>query len=231
MQGNVIDYHREINLFMRYFCANDEARLSIIQYYDVFPHAYDVYAPGQKVYGWANMGKLIGDEGIMLVVRNKRNGLPLYPVFKPAMAMDLLKRWQLPVPLKWSVFKDDQPKLKSGSVIHPVNQELRNLLTYTRLFVSMQYRMQIPRSFGFEESYELLHRFPEQGVDGAIIELINRVIREHLVHEGVFVNCRHLQEFITYLHNKYTMLNFVDRDFPLLRKLLAKENPHMRCFF
>ena len=31
MQGNVIDYHREINLFMRYFCANDEARLTIIQ--------------------------------------------------------------------------------------------------------------------------------------------------------------------------------------------------------
>lgn len=229
--GSYDDYYKEVNLFMRLNCATAEARYNIPLFYDICPHVHDAYAPGQKVYGWANMGKLIGDEGVMFVARNKRNGRILYPVFKPAMALDMLKHWQQPMPLKWSVFAHDQAEAAKGVKVHPVNQEMRNLLAYARLFVSMQHRLMVPLSYGFEETFEQINRYPELSIDAAAVALINKVIRGHLICEGVFVNCKHLQEFIAYLHNKYTMLKFIKGDFPLLRKLLAKEEPNMKCFF
>ena len=78
------------------------------------------------------MGKLIGDEGIMLIAINRQNGRPLYPVFKPDMALDMLKHWQLPKPLKWSVYQDDNTDSKSNSKVHPINQEMRYLLAYAK---------------------------------------------------------------------------------------------------
>ena len=231
MMNNIIDYHKEVNLFMRLLCASAKARYSIIKYYYIWPHIHDVYAPGQLVYGWANMGKLIGDEGIMLIAINRQNGRPLYPVFKPDMALDMLKHWQLPKPLKWSVYQDDNTDSKSNSKVHPINREMRYLLAYARLFVSMQYRVQVPLSYGFEETFQQMYMFPDQEISGAAVELINREIGNHLYSEGTFMNCRHLQEFISYLHNRYTLLKFVEGDFPLLRRLLAKEAPGAKCYF
>lgn len=231
MMNNIIDYNKEVNLFMRLLCASTKARYSIIEHYLIWPHIHDVYAPGQLVYGWANMGKLIGDEGIMFIARNRLTGRTLYPVFKPAMALDMLKHWRMPKPLKWSVYQEDNLSGKDAAKVHPINQEMRNLLSYARLFVSMQYRMQEPLSYGFGEAFQQMHQFPDQEISGSVVELINRVIGYHLHAEGNFINCTNLQEFITYLHNRYTLLKFVDGDFPLLRKQLAKEAPGTKCFF
>ena len=229
MKDNFLDYVKEINLFMQRFCANAQARYDIIKYYDVFVHVYEEYAPGQKVYGWANMGKLIGDAGVTFKVKNKRNGHIMYPVFKPVMAKDMLKHWHWPMPPKLSVFAP--AKNTPYTPVDPVNQEMRNLLAYARLFISLQQRYSVPLPYAFEETFHQLHDFPEETIDGAVVVLINRVIRYHLNVEGTFMNCKHLQEFITYLRNKFSMLEFVDSDFTLLRRLLAKEAPNMQCFF
>lgn len=231
MMGNDTDYYKEINLFMRIFCASAEARYRIPDFYDINAHVHDVYAPGHKVYGWANMGELISDEGIMFVARNKRNGRYLYPVFKPAMAMDMLKHWEQPMPLKWSVYADDYKKTQKSSKVHPVNQEMRNLLVYARCFISLQHRMMVPLPYAFEETYEQINRFPEESIDAAAVVLINREIQYSLALEGTFNNCKHLQEYIAYLRNRYTLLEFVNGDFPLLRRMLAKEAPGKKCFF
>ncbi|MGM9528879.1 MAG: hypothetical protein ACI3XH_02610 [Phascolarctobacterium sp.] len=230
MMNNIIDYHKEVNLFMRLLCSSTKARYSIIKYYYILPHIHDVYAPGQLVYGWAKMGKLIGDEGVMLIAQNRHTGRILYPVFQPVMAFDMLEHWQLPRPIKWSVYQDDDLYGKDAPTMHPINREMRNLLSYARLFVSMQYRMQVPLSYGFEETIKQIYMYPEQPLIGGV-EVINRVIGHHLYSDGTIINCKHMQEFIAYLHNRYTLLKFVEGDFPLLRKLLAREAPGTKCFF
>ena len=90
MEGNFLEYIREINLFMQHYCANAQTRRSIIDHFDVSVHLYEIYAPGQRVFGWANMGKLISEDGIMFRVENRRTGLILYPVFRSEMAKDML---------------------------------------------------------------------------------------------------------------------------------------------
>lgn len=229
MEGNFLEYVKIINQFMQHYCANTQTRRSIIDHFDVTVHVYEVYAPGQKVYGWANMGKLISDDGIMFRVENRRTGLVLYPVFRPDMAKDMIRYWQLPMPHKWSVYAP--PKNQVYQPISPLNQEFLNMLAYARLFVSLQSRLLEPLPYAFEETFNQLHSFPQEVFDGQAIVRINKVIRQYLLMNTTVINCKHLQEFIAYLHNRYPMLNFVNSDFQLLRELLAHEAPGMPCFF
>lgn len=232
MEGNIIYYEKyikEIILFMQQYCANRRTRYSIIDHFDVDVHLYEIWLPGQKVYGWANMGKLISEEGIMFRVENRTTGLVLYPVFNTDMAKDMLKHWQWPMPHKWSIYAP--PKNRVYEPISPLNQEFLNLLAYARLFVSIQSRLLEPLPYAFEETFNQLHSYPLERIHGQAIKKINQVIRQYLMLNTSVINCKHLQEFIAYLHNRYTMLNFVESDFPLLRELLADEAPEMPCFF
>ena len=229
MEGNFLEYIREINLFMQHYCANAQTRRSIIDHFDVSVHLYEIYAPGQRVFGWANMGKLISEDGIMFRVENRRTGLILYPVFRSEMAKDMLKHWQWPMPRKWSVFAP--PKNVPYEPMAPINKEYLHLLAYARLFVSLQNRLLEPLPYAFWETFNQIQSFPLEIFDGKSIATINRVIRQYLVMNTTFMNCSNLQEFITYLRNRYTLLDFVDSDFSLLRALLAKEDPGMPCFF
>ena len=115
--------------------------------------------------------------------------------------------------------------------MHPINRQMRNLLAYARLFVSMQNRFSTPMPYGFKEIFEQLHDYPEQAIDGSVVSLINKVISQYVCMESTVFNCKSLQEFIIYLHNRYSSIKFVDSDFSNLHSMLKEEEPGMRCYF
>ena len=229
-KSNIIASGREANLFMSNFCQNNEARYRIPEYFTVSVDVYEDYAPGQTVYGWVNKGKLLRNSGIMLKVEDDYNKLNYYPIFPPKTAISMLKHWHMPLPEKWSVFAygNNQPY---QPFIHPINQQMRNLLAYARLFATLQQRYSTPMPYGFKEIHAQLLQFPEQAVDGDVVALINKVIGQYLTRESTFLNCENLRDFIIYLHINYTLLKFISHDFSLLRELLRKEAPDMHCYF
>ena len=227
--SNIVACGKEINLFMTNFCQNAKSRYSIPEYFTVSVDVYEDYAPGQTVYGWINKGKLIRDSGIMLKVEDNVNKIDYYPIFPPKTAISMLKHWQMPLPEKWSVFTYGGNR--SCPPINPVNQQMRNLLAYARLFASMQQRYSTPMPYGFKEIFAELHQYPEQAVDGSVVALINKVISQYLLREDTIINCQNLRDFIMYLRINYTLLQFIDYDFSLLRELLRKEDPNMHCYF
>ena len=227
--GNIMACAKQVNLFMTRFCLNDEARFSMPDYFSVSVDVYEDYAPGQVVYGWVNKGKLLRDSGVMFKVEDNEHKLDYYPIFPPHTAMSMLKHWQMPLPEKWSVFTYGGNR--SCPPVNPVNQQMRNLLAYARLFASMQQRYSTPMPYGFKEIFAELHQYPEQAVDGSVVALINKVISQYLLREDTIINCQNLRDFIMYLRINYTLLQFIDYDFSLLRELLRKEDPNMHCYF
>ena len=229
MNEYIIAYGRPVVIFMSKFCRNSATRYSIPSYYRVSVDVYEEYAPGQRVFAWYKNGVLIGGAGMMFRVEDRYNKLLYYPIFPVPMAKELLKQWHMSIPPKWSVYgAANQAK---GQSVDPINQQMRNLLAYARLFVSMQQRFSTPMPYGFKEAYEQLHAYPDQAVDGSVVALINRVLSQYLCMESTVTNCKYLLEFITYLHNRYQMLEFVDSDFSMLRQLLQEEEPGMKCYF
>lgn len=219
---------KEINMFMQQYCRNTKSRLSIIKYFAVEPEIYEVLAPGQQVYSWINGGKLIKDTVIAFQIKDLHNLKIYYPVFPESMGRQLLKAWRMPLPPKWSVYVDDNEKLFTEAV-DPLNQEMRRLLLYGRLFISLQKRGFCPMPYSFKEIYFQLNQFYNASVDVSVVRMVNAVLREYLHMKGGFVNCNNLQDFIVYLHNKYTLLSFVNADFSGLRQLLTQENEE--CYF
>ena len=227
--GNIMACAKQVNLFMTRFCLNDEARFSMPDYFSVSVDVYEDYAPGQVVYGWVNKGKLLRDSGVMFKVEDNEHKLDYYPIFPRHTAMSMLKHWQMPIPKKWSVFASGRPQ--TDQPVNPLNQEMRNLLAYARLFACMQQRYSTPMPYGFKEIAEQLHEYPEQAVDGDVVVLINKVISQYLFQDGAFLSCQNLHDFINYLHLRYTLLDFIDHDFSQLRELMKKNAPSMRCYF
>lgn len=229
MNEYIIAYGIPVIIFMNQFSRNTQTRCRIPEYYKVAVYAYEDYAPGQLVFAWYKNGMLMGDSGVMFEVVDSDKKLVYYPIFPLQIAIPLLKKWHMELPPKWSVYTSAMEK--KAPAVNPINQQMRNLLAYARLFVSMQQRFSTPMPLGFKDVFEQLHDYPEQAIDGTVVSLINKVISQYLYMNTTVSNCRNLQEFITYLHNKYKMLDFIDSDFSQLRRLLQEEEPGMQCFF
>lgn len=230
---------REKNLFKMQYCKNQQSRLSIPKHFRVEVDAYEDLAPGQTVYSWIGGGKKIRDAVITFKVRDMQRMLLYYPVFPSGMGRELLKGWDMPLPSKWSVY--DEPyrsSLRQGAwrvtaepFVDRQNRQMRHLLIYARLFVVMQHACSYPMPYGFKEIYRQLVAYPEEGVDVSVIILVNNVISQYLALNDNILNCKHLQDFITYLKNRYPRLHFIDSDFSLLRVLMHIEAPNVRCYF
>lgn len=219
---------RENNLFRQRYCRNEQTRLSIAKYFKVDVEGYEALAPGQQIYGWVNGGKLIGDAVIAFRAKDMREMKLYYPVFPEAVGKKLLRAWKLPTPPKWSVYAaDNKPMLQSDA--DKLNKEMRRLLIYCRLFINSQQRVFCPMPYGFKEIYFQLTAFPGNSVDVSVVDMVNQVLCRHLQTEGAFTSCQNLQDFITYFHNKYTLLPLLSADFSSLRKLLKQEG--LRCYF
>lgn len=122
----------------------------------------------------------------------------------------------------------DNKWLRDGNT-DSLNKEMRRLLIYGRLFISMQRRGFCPMPYSFKEVYLQLSEFSNVSVDVSVVRMINNVLREYLHMEGRFMNCTNLQDFIAYLHNKYKLLSFINADFSGLRQLLVQEDE--QCYF
>lgn len=219
---------KETNLFMQQYCRNEEARLQIAKYFKADVEVYEALAPGQQVYSWLNGGKLINGTVIAFQVKDLDKLKLYYPVFPEAIGKQLLKAWRKPLPPKWSIYADDNKRLHTGAA-DELNKEMRRLLLYGRLFISLQRRGFCPMPYSFKEIYIQLSEFSNASVDASVVRMVNAVLREYLHMEGRFMNCSNLQDFIAYLHNKYTLLPFVSADFSGLRQILAQENE--QCYF
>lgn len=219
---------KEINLFMQRYCRNEGTRLQIGKYFKVDVEVYEDLAPGQQVYSWINGGKLIGGTVIAFQVKDIQNLNLYYPVFPEAIGKQLLKAWGMPLPHKWSIYADDNKWLYTETA-DELNQEMRRLLLYGRLFISLQQRGFCPMPYSFKEIYLQLSKFSNDSVDVSVVRMVNAVLREYLHMKGRFMNCNNLQDFIVYLHNKYTLLSFVNADFSGLRQLLAQADEY--CYF
>lgn len=219
---------KEINLFMQRHCKNEKARLRIARYFKVEVEAYEVLAPGQQVYSWINGGKLIGNAVIAFRVKDMREMRLYYPVFPETIGKKLLKAWRLQVPPKWSIYAADNRWLHYGEEDR-LNQELCRLLIYGRLFIGLQRQVYCPLPYSFKELYLQLHEFSDATVDISVVRMVNNVLREYLHKDSLFMNCSNLQDFIAYLHNSYTLLQFIDADFSGLRQLLKQDE--IECYF
>lgn len=229
MNNYIMAYGRPVNCFIKQFGRSIQTLYQIPNYYPVEAHAYEEYAPGQLVFSWHKNGRLIGDAGVMFEVLDHQHRLAYYPVYPLRIAKLLLQKWGMILPPKWSVYA---PTTKAkDSAVHPINRQMRNLLAYARLFVSMQNRFSTPMPYGFKEIFEQLHDYPEQAIDGSVVSLINKVISQYVCLESTVFNCKNLREFIIYLHNRYPSMKFVDSDFSNLHSMLKEEEPGMRCYF
>jgi len=228
MNDYIMASGKEVNLFITKFCKNQQLRLNIPRYFRVEVEAYEDLAPGQTVYSWMYGGRKLHNTAITLKVRDMTNLKLYYPVFSVPTGKTLLKNWQLSLPPKFSVFAYKQ-KTRTAAP-NKINQEMRNLLAYARLFVSMQKICSCPMPYGFKEVFLQLYACPKESIDSSVIALINNVISQYLANSHV-VECNHLQEFIIYLQQRYQQINFIDSDFSLLRQLLAADEPQAKCYF
>lgn len=219
---------KETNIFMQQYCRSEKSRLSIIKYFAVETEVYEVLAPGQQIYSWINGGRLISDTVIAFRIKDLYGMKIYYPVFPENMGKQLLKAWRMPLPPKWSIYTMDNKWLRDGNA-DSLNKEMRRLLIYGRLFISMQRRGFCPMPYSFKEVYLQLSEFSNASVDVSVVRMINNVLREYLHMEGRFMNCTNLQDFIAYLHNKYKLLSFINADFSGLRQLLVQEDE--QCYF
>lgn len=228
MNDYIMAFGKEVNLFITKFCKNQQLRLNIPRYFRVEVEAYEDLAPGQTVYSWMYGGRKLRDTAITFKVRDMTNLKLYYPIFSVATGKALLKNWQLSLPPKFSVFAH-KPKPRTVAP-DKINQEMRNLLAYARLFVSIQKIYSCPMPYGFKEVFLQLYACPQESIDSSVVVLINNVISQYLANSHV-IECRHLQEFIIYLQQRYQRLNFIDNDFSSLRQLLAAEDPQIKCYF
>ena len=212
---------RETNLFMHKYCVNEKARLSIAKYFTVDVEGYEDLAPGQQIYSWLNGGKLIGGTVIACKVKDLHEMKLYYPVFPELVGKRLLKTWKLPLPPKWSVYVDEN-KWFYESNVSQLNREMRSLLIYSRLLMSLQKRVFSPMPYSFKEVYFQLNEFPDAIVDRSIINMVNQVMSDLLTIEKSFMGYANLQDFIGYFHNKYKLLALLDADFSSLRQLLRQ---------
>ncbi len=212
---------RENNLFMQKYCRNEKARLSITKYFKVDVEGYEDLAPGQQIYGWLSGGKLIGDTVISFKVKDLREMKLYYPVFPEVVGKRLLITWDLPQPPKWSVYVENN-KWAYGSEVNRLNKEMRSLLIYSRLFISLQQRVFSPMPYSFKEVYYQLNQFPNAAVDSSVVNMVNRVVSHTLKIQMNVLSYANLQDFIVYFQNRYKFLSLLDGDFSGLRKLLKQ---------
>ena len=218
---------REVNRFMQRYCKNESSRLRISKWFLVDAEVYEDLAPGQKVYSWICGGKLIGESIMTLKVKDFAHMKIYYPIFPADMGSKLLRSWKIAMPPKWSVFADSY----RHENVEAINLEMRHLLVYARLFISMQRKSSCAMPYGFKEIYLQLHTFPDHTVDASVIMLVNNILGQYLHLDGNCINWENLQEFITYLHSKYTMLKFVDADFSGLRQIYQQQDTEEPCYF
>lgn len=225
---------RERVLFMEHFCNSSVTRLNLPKMFDVEIDSYEDLAPGQWLYGWLCKGRQLHDTVMTFKVIDKRNGFYYYPVFPREVAKTLLRAWKWPVPPRWSIYADyAEYRKRYCPPAEKKNQQLRNLLAFARLFVTMQHyhHSYTAMPYGFREIFNYLYTFPESSVDVSVVRLINKVLGECLREEGAFLNCDNLQIFISYLRNRYSKLNFIESDFAELRELLWLDNAEAKCYF
>lgn len=220
---------REINLFMRQYCRNEQTRLRIAKKFRVDTEVYEVLAPGQKVYSWINGGKLINGAVVAFQIKDMEGLKLYYPVFPEVIGKQLLKAWRLPAPPKWSIYQADSAWLYDTDA-DGLNKEMRKLLIYGRLFISMQQQVFCPLPYSFKEIYNQLSESSDISIDASVIKMVNNVLREYMRLGKTFTNCRNLQDFIIYMRNKYTLLPLLDADFSGLRQLLAQAG-ETECYF
>ncbi|MDO4920231.1 MAG: hypothetical protein Q4E64_00140 [Phascolarctobacterium sp.] len=204
---------KETNLFMQQYCRSEKSRLSIIKHFAVETEVYEVLAPGQQVYSWINGGKLIGDTVIAFLVKDLYNLKIYYPVFPESIGKQLLKAWGMPLPPKWSIYAYDNKQLYMEKA-DEFNQEMRRLLLYGRLFISLQQRGFCPMPYSFKEIYLQLNKFSNDSVDVSVVRMVNAVLREYLHVKGRFMNCNNLQDFIAYLHKNILYCHLSTQIFP-----------------
>ena len=88
-------------------------------------------------------------------------------------------------------------------------------------------------NFAFNNLYQQLHAFPNNGVGSETIKFVNEILGDFIKNhkEGYFVDYENLQDFITNLLKDYTLLAFKNSDFSALRKKLLLDYPNDKLYF
>lgn len=219
---------RQIVRFMQEHCRNDEQRAEIVEHCLVSVEIYERLNPGQSVFSYICGGKQIFDEAIVFKIVDEKEKVLHYAAFPVRLGKKLLREWNLPKPLQWSAYAQEGKRIKN---IVQENQELRNLLVFTRMFLIFDEPMPQAQPRGFKEIFEQIHEFPEEKIDGSVVKMVNDVIAKCLRWNEKVLHCANLQDYIAYLHEKYPKVEFADSDFTHLRKLLQDEDPGSECYF
>lgn len=221
---------RDFLLFLHTYCTTKEGRLSIKHHFKVEVDAYEEYPPWHWAYNADCSARHLKDAVIALKVSDLQRRIVYYPVFSEADGKEMLKAWKMQLPPKMNAFLGDESK---SVKMHPENLCFCNLIIYARMFMILQQHLHTPMPFAFNNFFQQLHEFPKSGVAAEPIRLINEVIGEFIRnnHDGFYVNCLNLQEFIAYIEQRYSILPFKSTDFSLLRKKLLAAYPDDSIYF
>ena len=221
---------RDFLLFLHTFCTTKDGRLSIKKNFKVEVDAYEEYPPWHWGYNADCSEHHLKDGVIAFKVYDLPRRIVYYPIFSEEDGLEMLKAWKMPVPPKMNAFIiDEQCKAR----VHPVNESFRNLLVYARLFMILQQHLHTPMPFVFNNFFRQLHDFPMSGVGVEPVRVVNEVIGDfiHNNHDGFYMNCLNLQEFIVYIKERYSILQFKNADFSILRKKLQAAYPDEEIYF
>ncbi len=223
---------REQRLFQQKYCQNEEARLQIIKHFRVEADAYVELPVGCCVYNAIDGGSPAKGKIIVLQVMELRRRLCYFPVFSEATGRKLLHAWSMKMPPKMTAFACAKEQSLYGS-LSVSNSSLRTLLEYFRWFTFAANHVYHPLPYGLRTIYNHLCKFPEEDVGVEVIKFVNDALAEEFANDNInrYTSCQQLQDYIVYLQNKYTLLQFKDADFSILRKLLADAFPEEKFYF
>ena len=217
--------------FIEQYCRDYKRREKINKDFRVDVEAYEELPPWHSVYNATGSDILLKDSVIMLRISDLEKRVRYYPVFSEKLGRRLLRKWGYELPPKFTVFINDDND--SEKEVHRENVSLRHLLAFTRLFMLSQNRLHTPMAYGFNNLYKQLYDFPDKGVSAETVKLVNNILGDFINNntEGYYVNCKNLQDFIAYVVNNYTLLDFKENDFRCLREKLLFHYPEEKPYF
>lgn len=220
---------KENLLFQHKYCESRKAREKLVEYFKVTVEAYEELPPWYSTFSADGSDIRLKDDVIMFSVKDLKNLIVYYPVFSAEEGLRLLKKWGMEIPPKMTAFAYYHRR----KPLSPDNAYLRSLIAFSRLFMLYKNKQHPKMAFGFNNLYKQLWESPSCTVSVETVKFINEVVGGYLkVSEGKhFGNCRELREFIAYVTGVYSLLNFCESDFAVLRDRFKQAYPDEKIYF